>query len=483
MKSKLESILQILLNDQELDQVFHERIFEFGKKNKNYQLLAILAKRTDLSISLKAKLNEVNSYLVKISMLSRPGITEEEIAESLKRESRVKVLSSLASSKGLSLSIYDSIYKATDNKKVLFDIVSNKDIDLSVRLNSTIKIIKLLEKAYTGTGIYDTYLQDLSLLSKEIPLVVDKIKGKKSLTLRYGIAKYSELDENDQLTLVSDFAGHITPDLSRATSSYYDNPTNKLHDFVSALLKNGPIYPKSYDLLEPLFEIAKKNTQSYSSKKIADIQLEAERAKPIGLEFYQSFIDSITNSENLDRALESIESKKITNSLPFPEIKLQSLANFVITRPYASDYALTTADSFFRYNTSYLDLVKESTTKDDHMRFCRLYIYLRNLNLDDLLQLAENPDLVITSILEQADKLSHHKIYSLMTSKHFKTEYLNYLPLEILSNIQGNSDFTSFIANQLKNVFENKESWENFEMLIESYTGNLGNLIETSNSI
>ena len=70
-----------------------------------------------------------------------------------------------------------------------------------------------------------------------------------------------------------------------------------------------------------------------------------------------------------------------------------------------------------------------------------------------------------------------------MTSKHFKTEYLNYLPLEILSNIQGNSDFTSFIANQLKNVFENKESWENFEMLIESYTGNLGNLIETSNSI
>jgi hypothetical protein len=40
MKSKLESILQILLNDQELDQVFHERKFEFGKKSKiiNYYL-------------------------------------------------------------------------------------------------------------------------------------------------------------------------------------------------------------------------------------------------------------------------------------------------------------------------------------------------------------------------------------------------------------------------------------------------------------
>ena len=37
MKSKLESILQILLNDQELDQVFHERIFEFGKKNPTKQ--------------------------------------------------------------------------------------------------------------------------------------------------------------------------------------------------------------------------------------------------------------------------------------------------------------------------------------------------------------------------------------------------------------------------------------------------------------
>ena len=241
MKSKLESILQILLNDQNLDQVFHERIFEFGKKNKNYQLLSTLAKRSDLSNSLKVKLNEVNSYLVKISMLSRPGITEEEIVDSLKKESRVKVLSSLASSKGLSIAIYESIYKATDNKKVLFDIVNNKDIDQSVRLNSTIKIIKILEKAYSGNGLYDTYLQDLSSLSKEIPLVVDKLKGKKSLTLRYAIAKYCELEESEQMSLVSDFATYILPGLSKSASSYYDNPTNKLHDFVSSILKNGPI--------------------------------------------------------------------------------------------------------------------------------------------------------------------------------------------------------------------------------------------------
>ena len=483
MKSKLESILQILLNDQNLDQVFHERIFEFGKKNKNYQLLSTLAKRSDLSNSLKVKLNEVNSYLVKISMLSRPGITEEEIVDSLKKESRVKVLSSLASSKGLSIAIYESIYKATDNKKVLFDIVNNKDIDQSVRLNSTIKIIKILEKAYSGNGLYDTYLQDLSSLSKEIPLVVDKLKGKKSLTLRYAIAKYCELEESEQMSLVSDFATYILPGLSKSASSYYDNPTNKLHDFVSSILKNGPIYPKSYDLLEPLFEIAKKNTQSYSSKKIADIQLEAERAKPIGLEYYQSFIDSITNSDNLDRALESIESKKITNSLPFPEIKLQSLANFIISRPYASDYALTTADSFYRYNNNYLELVRETTSKDDYLRISRLFIYLRNLNVDDLLEITEKPDLVIRNILEQTDKLSNHKIYSLIASKHFKTEYLSYLPLEILNVIQGNNDFTAFISDQLKTVFENKEFWENFEMLIENYSGNLGNLIETSKAI
>ena len=483
MKSKLESILQILLNDQNLDQVFHERIFEFGKKNKNYQLLSTLAKRSDLSNSLKVKLNEVNSYLVKISMLSRPGITEEEIVDSLKKESRVKVLSSLASSKGLSIAIYESIYKATDNKKVLFDIVNNKDIDQSVRLNSTIKIIKILEKAYSGNGLYDTYLQDLSSLSKEIPLVVDKLKGKKSLTLRYAIAKYCELEESEQMSLVTDFATYILPGLSKSASSYYDNPTNKLHDFVSSILKNGPIYPKSYDLLEPLFEIAKKNTQSYSSKKIADIQLEAERAKPIGLEYYQSFIDSITNSDNLDRALESIESKKITNSLPFPEIKLQSLANFIISRPYASDYALTTADSFYRYNNNYLELVRETTSKDDYLRISRLFIYLRNLNVDDLLEITEKPDLVIRNILEQTDKLSNHKIYSLIASKHFKTEYLSYLPLEILNVIQGNNDFTAFISDQLKTVFENKEFWENFEMLIENYSGNLGNLIETSKAI
>ena len=483
MKSKLESILQILLNDQNLDQVFHERIFEFGKKNKNYQLLSTLAKRSDLSNSLKVKLNEVNSYLVKISMLSRPGITEEEIVDSLKKESRVKVLSSLASSKGLSIAIYESIYKATDNKKVLFDIVNNKDIDQSVRLNSTIKIIKILEKAYSGNGLYDTYLQDLSSLSKEIPLVVDKLKGKKSLTLRYAIAKYCELEESEQMSLVSDFATYILPGLSKSASSYYDNPTNKLHDFVSSILKNGPIYPKSYDLLEPLFEIAKKNTQSYSSKKIADIQLEAERAKPIGLEYYQSFIDSITNSDNLDRALESIESKKITNSLPFPEIKLQALANFIISRPYASDYALTTADSFYRYNNNYLELVRETTSKDDYLRISRLFIYLRNLNVDDLLEITEKPDLVIRNILEQTDKLSNHKIYSLIASKHFKTEYLSYLPLEILNVIQGNNDFTAFISDQLKTVFENKEFWENFEMLIENYSGNLGNLIETSKAI
>lgn len=483
MKSKLESILQILLYDQNLDQVFHERIFEFGKKNKNYQLLSTLAKRSDLSNSLKVKLNEVNSYLVKISMLSRPGITEEEIVDSLKKESRVKVLSSLASSKGLSIAIYESIYKATDNKKVLFDIVNNKDIDQSVRLNSTIKIVKILEKAYSGNGLYDTYLQDLSSLSKEIPLVVDKLKGKKSLTLRYAIAKYCELEESEQMSLVTDFATYILPDLSKSASSYYDNPTNKLHEFVSSLLKNGPIYPKSYDLLEPLFEIAKKNTQSYSSKKIADIQLEAERAKPIGLEYYQSFIDSITNSDNLDRALESIESKKITNSLPFPEIKLQALANFIISQPYASDYALTTADSFYRYNNKYLELVRETTSKDDYLRISRLFIYLRNLNVDDLLEITEKPDLVIRNILEQTDKLSNHKIYSLIASKHFKTEYLCYLPLEILDVIQGNNDFTAFISDQLKTVFENKEFWENFEMLIENYSGNLGNLIETSKAI
>jgi hypothetical protein len=71
----------------------------------------------------------------------------------------------------------------------------------------------------------------------------------------------------------------------------------------------------------------------------------------------------------------------------------------------------------------------------------------------------------------------------LIASKHFKTEYLSYLPLEILNVIQGNNDFTAFISDQLKTVFENKEFWENFEMLIENYSGNLGNLIETSKAI
>jgi hypothetical protein len=480
MPNKLDRIMNLILKNQKLSNTFQKRVLEYGIKEKNYQLLADLAKREDIDLDILNRLDQINSYIVKIALLGRNNLTEEYIINSLNKETRVKVLSSLAESDQLSDNVYKAIAKISDNKKVLSNILLNKKVTEDVRNLASQKLIKRFKNR---NDIDVDFLNELRFIYDNNKNIIKFLESDSSLTVALFLSQKIELTEEKQYNFVSKYINYLTPDISKTTYSYYDNPVEKFIDLVNGLINNGAIYHSVYNLLDPIFEIVKKNCSGYQLQKVNDIQSEAFRAQPNGIEQYNSLIKSLEDPSNLDNIINEVETQRVTKNLPFPEKKLTLLANHLIKLDYVTDSALKFIDDISGYRGSFVDKLNKCKSANDYKRLARIYAYIRSINLSDVLNLVDDKDLLFKEILMLSESIQSTKFHELIGSEHFKEEYLNHFPIKVISKIHENDQFISSITNILSEIFENQSYYENLEILLEDFDGSLGGLVNTAKII
>jgi hypothetical protein len=478
MNNNLERIMFLLLKNKNLTETIQKRIVLYGIKEKNFQILSTLASRNDLSSEVFDILNNQNSYLVKIALLARENISEDFIMESISKETRVKVLASLAESDQLSEKVYRAIIKSSKNRKVLSNIIMNSKISEELKNMASLKLINEFDGKYINT-IDAQYFDELRFIFQYNNSVLNLLKIDGSLTQAYFLSQKRELSESEQLNFTKRYIAYITPELNKTNYSYYDNPPQRFIDFVNGLTGNGAIYQSVYNLLEPIFETIKNNTSGYLLQRVNDSMSEAYRAQPIGVEQYNNTIESIYDKDSLDNIVVLLSNQKTTKSLPFPEKRLNNFSKYILTLDYVSDTALSFVDELAGYRGDFFETIKNSVASNDYKKLARFYSYIRSLDLNSILEIADEKEPLILEILHLSDKLSVTKFQHLLSSEYFKEEYIKFFPVNIISNIIDNEIFINGISNILTEVLESQTYFENLETLMENYEGSLGGLVST----
>lgn len=478
MNNNLERIMFLLLKNKNLTDTIQKRIVTYGIKEKNFQILSALASRNDLSTEVFDILNKQNSYLVKIALLARDNITEDFIMESISKENRVKVLASLAESDQLSEKVYKAIIETTKNRKVLSNIIMNSKISEELKNMASLKLINEYDVKYNNT-IDTQYFDELRFIYQYNNSIINILKIDGSLTQAYFLSQKRELTETEQLTLTERYLAYIMPELNKTNYSYYDNPPQRFIDFVNGLSSNGAIYQSVYNLIEPVFEIIKKNVSGYLLQRVNDSLSEAYRAQPTGLEQYNIILENIKDSTSLDNIVTQLSTQKATKSLPFPEKRLANLSKYILTLEYVTDTALSFIDELAGYRGDFYETIKISVLSNDYKKLARFYSHIRSLDLNFILEIADEKEKLILEILQLSNILSIGKFQNLLASEYFKEEYIKFFPVNIISNIIDNEVFITGISNILSEVLESQTYFENLETLMENYEGSLGGLVNT----
>lgn len=133
MSDNITGFYRSVLALPRVDSSLQRQVFRHGTRRADHALLALLASRNDLDLTLDKELGKVDAAVVKVAWASRPERTESDLIELVRTEKRVKVLAALAERDDLPAALFTAI--ATHAKSTALEaLLLNMNVELETKI-------------------------------------------------------------------------------------------------------------------------------------------------------------------------------------------------------------------------------------------------------------------------------------------------------------------------------------------------------------
>jgi len=123
---------ELLISGISVPPALQQRIFDYGKAQKDFDLLVYLQRLATLDDAVDAQLGKITNHNVQAAHVSRPGRDMSALSTQAKKDRRVAVHANLASMPGLSDEAYE-IMACNTSRTVAFPLCENKHVPLQFR--------------------------------------------------------------------------------------------------------------------------------------------------------------------------------------------------------------------------------------------------------------------------------------------------------------------------------------------------------------
>ena len=123
---------ELLISGVNVTAALQQRIFDYGKARKDFDLLVCLQRLDHLDAAIDTQLGKITNHNVQAAHVSRPGRDMTALSTQAKKDRRVAVHANLAHMPGLTDEAYEIISRNT-SRTVAFPLCENKNAPLSFR--------------------------------------------------------------------------------------------------------------------------------------------------------------------------------------------------------------------------------------------------------------------------------------------------------------------------------------------------------------
>ena len=456
--TKIKNFFLSVLSLSNLSKEIQERIFDYGIKCSDYDLLANLASRGDLDPDIDKLLSTVDSANVRVAWAKKPQRTADELVNLVKKEKRVKVLSALASRTDSPEEILRAI--ALHGKgQALESLLLNNNVDLDIKIEAATRYGKL------ATDIKRVSTQQQIALSNDPFLSNIIASNTSSLTLADAALtaagnRANKDSINNFINLYSKYYTTISKkDYSSGDYQYLETITCSLeltNETDKELIKT------TKSLISILMKEYDKSKSTYYFDRVESLLDRIDKIKENDSETISilDFAKAVSSPEEKLTLSKRLENETIDNSVYLALARNENIS--------ASElYDIVEKHNFGWYSYKSLALSLNMLPYDKAGALLLHFHYTD----DALLEKTADPH----KVLLEATKLANSKgdfPYFVLQSKYFTSEIIKYLPVDVFihDNIHQNIT-TSLVEYITTELGDNSQYWDTLASLSEEYEG------------
>jgi hypothetical protein len=474
MSNNITNFYKSVLLLQDLSQSVQNRIYQYGMKHNNYDLLSDLIKRDDLDKNIEEKLSHVSAVNVKVEWAKKKHRTNQELSDLIRNEKRVKVLSALASREDTPDVIYKAIAEHGKGQALEALLINNK-------VEQDIKSIAAKRYALS-TNVKNSLKTVHHIILRNDPIVSDII-AQYSKSLHLGIAALTAAGSSAKEESINNILKLYSSYLDEFQSAHYNEnyiAVSVAEELVTALKSsdytNKTIIKECKNVLKNCK--SKVNSQSYYSSKvddaINDLDLIIIKEKST-----VSIIDLAKNAKTDNDKKSLLERiNKLRNVENSVYIAIARNENYTADEVYD-----ILSDKYFGWYGNRALIYCLNLLPAD--KAAAIYLNSYQVGDDSILERFSNPYQLLHESIKLSIKKGNGNIHpGLIKSKYINKEIIKSLPLSIFRDQSVPLNITSELIEYMTSSLGDSESaWETVSVLGDQYDGSCYELIKLSKSL
>jgi len=461
-------VYRSLLAVENLSTVIQERIFQYASKLKDYELLAALARHQNLHPEIESRFANVPHAVVKAAWAARPSRTDEELTALVENETRVKVLTALASRDDTPQKVF-SLIATTKGQAPLIALASNNVVDVETRVAAIAQYAALVD-----ANIVKIPPNVIALISSDDRLATAVATRTNNPLLALAALRSGALEDEFQ---------------NRAVYLAVEHMTKMVKLFL--LEKNDRYSMMSYavrECIRELTEVLESNQLSSQSVELISNTTEILATVVVHHPSLEGVVDSFLKVANntaetfvvaARRASSSAELDKIIQTIGSDRSKYASPAATLCAVAQNEHCTAAIIRKMFDMRVAHWGTLRAmATTVTNRTSIAALILWAPYLNVDRILTKSGDPVGTLSKVLEIActyDTTIHTEI---LQSKYMGREMICKLPIQSFFPNNCSMEMTTQLAAMLTERINEPATWEVLEAVGKEFTGSVDELLK-----
>lgn len=483
MTIEISQVYKALLANPKQSLSFQKKVYDFGLKTKNPELLAKLASHPDLHPEIDLQLKAADYAAVKAAWASRQGRTFSELEDLVKGETRVKILQALAEKENLPEELYVAIATQSKGQGALATLCVNQSISDETRILAAKNLAEKLETKSEGKNRNNKTENVVSMILTSFSDLADIfVEYSSNQSALITAANSGYLQPKNQMKMASIIQSSVEQ-LKNDSSPYAYHSYSWIPETVKNMTTYGKIDKEASSIICSALSTLKKYHEDRSSSYYSDDVKDAIRkvSDNSSKEFidYIKAVNECKSREELKDLIQRLNVLISNSSRSSLNIRPESVSLAVIAHPFSDSALIDEVASWLTWYT-YRQAVKLTS---DPRKLAVLLFHFPYLGYESVLAKSSDPhkllEILVSTFIEKGSQIPSE----LLGSKYMSKEIVNKLPLSVLYCDTLPGFLLQMIGENLEKGLSNDNSWSTFESLGKDFNGTLDDLIRVSNSI
>ena len=481
MTIEISQVYKSLLAKPKQSLNFQKKIYYFGLKTKNADLLARLASHPDLHHEVDSLLKTTDYAAVKAAWASRDGRKLSELEDLVKGETRVKILQALAEKENLPEQVYIAIATQCKGQGALTALCLNQSIDNEIRVLAAKNLAEKLDsKSESKTSkTENTISMILTSFSDLADTFVEYTSNKSAIIIAAGSGYLQPKNQRKVAEIINSSANN----LEKESNPYGYHSYSWIPDTVKSMTSFGKIDDEASKIICQSLAILKKYHETRSNTYYSDEVKEAiKKVKDSTSKPFVDYVKAVNECKSREEISDLVLRLKVlisNSSRSSLNIRTEAVALAVIASPFSD---VTLVDDVSSWLTWYTYRQATKMTNDYHKLAILLY-HFPYLGYESVLSKSSDPhkclEILISTFIEKSTQIPSE----LLASKFMNKEIVSKLPLSVLYNETLPGFLLEMIGDMLENGLTSDNAWVTFESLGSDFNGTIEDLVHISKSI